>query len=191
MRKYFNNSQFKRKFISIQSPEKSVLSCAACRIYIASLLNDRRNGATAEELSNSAFGMCRIVTDYSEEMCRGIVNLNTDPMIFIIDARPTLTANQMCSIVLQGECGAVDPQFLFTVNVSPGPPITQPKSIPTPRAPNDLRIVHITDMHFDENYQEGNTAICSNSVCCRRNDGPAGSPAEAAGFWGAFTVIWK
>lgn len=109
-------------------------------------MSDRRNGATPQQLADSASGMCRIVTDFSEDMCRGIVTLNVDPMIFIIDARPALTATHMCSIVLQGECGAVDAQFLFSINVNAGPPITQPKSIPTPRAPNDLRIVHITDM---------------------------------------------
>lgn len=50
------------------SPDPSILTCAACRVYVASLLNDRRNGAPAEDLAESAFGMCRIVTDYSEEV---------------------------------------------------------------------------------------------------------------------------
>lgn len=114
------------------------------------------------------------------------INMNT--MVHIVDARPSLTATQMCGLVLQGDCGPIDPSFAFTVNVNPGPTITQPKSFPTPRAPNDLKIVHITDMHYDENYVEGNLAACSNSICCRRNDGVASNPADGAWFWGDYRV---
>lgn len=114
------------------------------------------------------------------------INMNT--MVHIVDARPSLTATQMCGLVLQGDCGPIDPSFAFTVNVNPGPTITQPKSFPTPRAPNDLKIVHITDMHYDENFVEGNLATCSNSICCRRNDGVASNPADGAWFWGDYRV---
>lgn len=95
----------------------------------------------------------------------------------------------MCGMVLQGDCGAPDPFFAFTVDISPGQPITQPKSIATPRSPGDMKIIHITDMHFDENYVEGNLATCINPICCRRNDGPAGNPADGGGFWGDYRVF--
>lgn len=70
-------------------------------------------------------------------------------MFHIIDARPELTAHQMCSMVLQGECGDPDPVFMFNINVSPGPPITESKSGSTPRNPNEMRILHFTDPHYD------------------------------------------
>jgi hypothetical protein len=70
-------------------------------------------------------------------------------MLHVIDARPALTAAHMCSMVLPGECGDPDPVFEFSVNVSPGPAITQSKSASTPRNPNELRILHITDPHYD------------------------------------------
>jgi sphingomyelin phosphodiesterase len=72
-----------------------------------------------------------------------------DVFIFVVDERPTLTANQMCSLVLQPECGDPDPMFDFSINVSPGPPITGPKSGSTPRNPNEIKIIHITDPHYD------------------------------------------
>lgn len=55
----------------------------------------------------------------------------------------------MCSMVLQGECGDPDPVFNFNINVSPGPPITESKSGSTPRNPNEMRILHFTDIHYD------------------------------------------
>lgn len=170
------------------SPEKSILTCAACRIYVASLLADRRNGAPAEDIADSAFGMCMLITSFSEQQCRGLMDINLDTMVYIVDSRPSLTAHQMCGLALQGQCGALDPSFSFTLSVSPGQPINQPKSFPTPRAPNDLKIIHISDMHYDENFVEGNLAACINSICCRRNDGVASNPADGAWFWGDYRV---
>lgn len=154
---------------------------------MASLLSDRRNGAPAEELADSAFGMCRLVTDFSEEVCRGVINLNLDPMMYIVDARPTLTATQMCGLVLQGECGNLDPMFDFSVNVSPGQPITQSKSFHIPRSPNDMKIIQVTDLHYDENYVVGNNVNCGDPICCRTRNGP-GAPGAQGGFWGDYRV---
>lgn len=55
----------------------------------------------------------------------------------------------MCSLVLQGECGDPDQIFNFSINVSPGPPITESKSGSTPRNPNEMRILHLSDPHYD------------------------------------------
>lgn len=160
----------------------------ACRTYLASLLRDRQNGATEQELAASAIGMCRIVTSYSIEVCEGVVNLNVEALVYIIDARPGLTATSICSMVLQGECGTIDSQFAFTVNVNQGAPITQAKSVASPRSPNDLKVVHLTDLHYDEHYMEGGLGNCINPVCCRRADGVPSNPADRAGFWGDYRV---
>jgi sphingomyelin phosphodiesterase len=176
------------KLAGTEDPDKAILGCAACRLYVSSLMSDRRNGAGEQQLEDSAFNMCRIATSYSIEMCRGIVRLNVEPVIFIVDSRPSLTATQMCALVLQGDCGTVDPSFSFTVNVNPGPQITQSKSIHSIRSPNDMKIIHLTDLHFDENYVEGNNAVCTNSICCRRNDGLPSNPADGGGFWGDYRV---
>lgn len=121
-------------------------------------------------------------------MCRGLINLNVEPMIYIVDSRPSLTANQICGLVLQGQCGALDQMFSFSLSISPGQPINAPKTVASPWSPNDMKIVHISDVHFDENYVEGNNAVCSNSVCCRRNDGLPTNPANGGGFWGDYRV---
>lgn len=95
----------------------------------------------------------------------------------------------MCAFVLQGECGAIPPSFAFTVNVGAHAPITAPKSVSVPRNANELRIVHITDLHYDPHYQAGARAgDCINPVCCRRNDGISPNPADGAGRWGDYRV---
>lgn len=171
--------------------EKAVLGCLACRTYLASLIRDRRNGATQQQLANSAVNMCMIVTDFSLEVCQGVVDLNVEALVYIIDARPTLSATNVCSIVLQGECGTLDSSFSFTVNVNQGPQITQSKSVASPRTPADLKIIHLTDLHYDENYMEGALGNCVNPVCCRRADGIPSNPADRAGFWGDYRVRFQ
>lgn len=63
------------------SPEKSILTCGACRIYVASLLSDFRAGAPPEQLADSAFGMCRLITPFTEAVCRGVIDLNLESML--------------------------------------------------------------------------------------------------------------
>lgn len=130
--------------------------------------------------------MCGIVTDFSQRVCRGAVDLNVEAMVFIIDSRPTLTAQNICGFILQPECGVLDPVFDFSVGVSAHAPITAPKSNPTPRSPDDLKIIHVTDLHYDEHYLEGGLGNCADPVCCRRADGIPSNPADAAGFWGDY-----
>lgn len=89
-------------------------------------------------------------------------------------------------MVLQGECGEPAAELGFTINVSQGSPITQSKSQAVPRSGNDLKIIHITDLHYDPNYMVGANADCSDPVCCRAKGGIASDPAGRAGAWGDF-----
>lgn len=86
-------------------------------------------------------------------------------MFFIIGERPSLTANQICSVILQGECGDPDPVFDFTVSVSTGPAITQHKSGSIPRNANEIKILHFSDPHYDPAYLVGGYANCPEPTC--------------------------
>ncbi len=107
-------------------------------------------------------------------------------MIYIIDNVPSTNAATTCSLVFAGDCGGADPSLDFTVSVSPGPPITQSKSVSVPRNANEIRIVHLTDMHFDPRYLEGGWAVCPEIVCCRQDRGIAPNPVDRAGRWGDY-----
>lgn len=131
-------------------PDAAIISCLFCRTTFALLLQRFRSGShTRDEIKDQAVDFCMQATPYGFTVCRGLIDLNADIVFHIVEARPTLTANQMCSVALQGECGEPDPVFDFTVTVSAGPPITQHKSGSTPRNPNELRILHFSDTHYD------------------------------------------
>lgn len=151
-------------------------------------MRDRNNGASETDLGNSATNMCGIVTSYTPQVCRGAVFANVEPMVFILDSRPTLTANQICTMILAPDCGTIDASFDFRANISPGNAITGPKTVSSPRSSNELKIVHVTDLHYDEDYLEGTNAVCGDPVCCRRNNGVPSNPADRAGHWMDFRV---
>jgi sphingomyelin phosphodiesterase len=180
-----------KEFFNVETedlePEQAVIGCAACRTVVAAMMFDRRNnGAHQDDLADTAVNLCGVLTDFSPPVCRGTIDMFTESVVYIVDSRPSLTATQMCSFVLQGECGGPDPVFNFEINVSPGPPVTQSKSVSAPRSPDELVIIHFTDIHIDENYLVNGWGNCGNPVCCRRNDGMPSNPADAAGFWGDF-----
>lgn len=135
-------------------PEAAIMSCVACRSTLALMLQQFRSGSrTREQLKSDANVLCQQLTTYGPVVCEGVVELNADIFFHIIEARPSLTANQMCSVVLQGECGDPDNAFNFQINVSPGPAITQSKSGSTPRNSNELRILHFSDPHYDVKFK--------------------------------------
>lgn len=58
-------------------PELAFMSCAVCRLTVATYISQRRIfGASAESLINSAIVLCIELTSFSENLCRPIVTQN-------------------------------------------------------------------------------------------------------------------
>lgn len=49
-----------------------------------------------------------------------------------------------------------------------------------------IKILHLTDPHVDFNYTVGSNQNCNTPLCCRPENGPAPTPADAAGQWGSY-----
>lgn len=164
--------------------------CLACRNGISYLIRRRRMGDRSENIARTASIVCKLLTSYSNEVCRGIVNLNIETAIFIIDSRPKLTGAKVCSLVLQGECGDIDKSLDFQLKISPRISSFQPesksKSYSVERNSNELKILHFTDIHYDPNYRVGGNANCKAPLCCRIKQGNATREHEKAGKWGDY-----
>jgi hypothetical protein len=139
----------RKEFVNV-SPEAAIMSCVACRSTLGLLIQQFRSGSrTREQLKQDAVGLCMQLTTFGIVVCEGVVELNADIIFYILEERPTLNANQVCSFVLQGECGDPPAEFNFAINVSPGQPITGPKADSVPRNPNEWRVLHFSDPHYD------------------------------------------
>ncbi|XP_049533199.1 sphingomyelin phosphodiesterase-like [Anopheles darlingi] len=163
--------------------------CGICRGFGGSLLEFRREGATREEVFETAAELCAMLDLQAPDICRGLIDLNIDPILYIIDNRPELPIGSVCAVVFQsGACDLNDENFSsWSVDIDPnGTPVTASKSGTAQRGPNDLKIVQITDLHFDPNYRTGYNADCGAPACCRESQGIPENPAAGAGPWGDY-----
>jgi sphingomyelin phosphodiesterase len=176
-----------KDFSTLPEPKSAAL-CFMCRMLVQLFIQERRNGASIEQIGQIAFDQCDILQLQPPEVCMGLVQLNAPVLLHIFDTRPNLSENEVCALLFQSsQCGEIGEYFEFSVNVNPNRrPVTGPKTA-SPVSPGPpLKIVHITDIHYDPHYTVGNNAVCGASVCCRHDQGPPATPAEAAGFWGDF-----
>uniref|UniRef100_A0A182X154 Sphingomyelin phosphodiesterase n=1 Tax=Anopheles quadriannulatus TaxID=34691 RepID=A0A182X154_ANOQN len=163
--------------------------CAICRGFGGSVLEFRREGASREEVFNTTVELCTMLNLQEESICRGLIDLNIDTILYIVDNRPELSSASLCAVVFQsGACVLDDPTFTeWAVELDPnGTPVTASKAGTPQRGPNDLKIVQITDLHFDPNYRPGYNAECGAPACCRESQGVPEDPAAGAGHWGDY-----
>ena len=67
----------------------------------------------------------------------------------------------------------------------PKPPIIPP--IPPKSGSPTIRILHLSDIHIDFEYQPGSIADCLDPICCRNVSTPnPKSNSTGAGYWGDY-----
>ncbi|KAK8719199.1 hypothetical protein OTU49_014182, partial [Cherax quadricarinatus] len=49
-----------------------------------------------------------------------------------------------------------------------------------------LKVLHLTDPHFDPDYLIGSNAVCNAPLCCNSDSGPIKNPGDRAGKWGDY-----
>lgn len=171
-------------------PRNDVM-CVLCNSVFGPYIEEIRAGTSKEEMTELVMELCVALNLQSERVCRGLINLNIEELMYIVLQRPSLQADQLCAIVFQNlECPAENMEtFEWTVNVDPNKPaLSGSKDTSVAPSSSDLTVVHITDPHYDPNYQVGSFAACEEPVCCRFDQSiPAGSdPSVAAGRWGDY-----
>lgn len=114
--------------------------------------------------------------------------------MFIVKDRSQLTPEIVCAIVLQSAHCYTDvdlSDYEYSIDIDPNrPALHSSKDSTRPPTVNDLTIVHITDPHYDQNYQIGSWADCPETSCCR-SDQPvpsnqSGDASIVAGRWGDY-----
>ncbi|KAH9382415.1 hypothetical protein HPB48_015745 [Haemaphysalis longicornis] len=51
-------------------------------------------------------------------------------------------------------------------------------------AGSPVKVLHISDTHYDPEYEEGSNGACADPICCRAHNGAPASAAARAGKWG-------
>jgi hypothetical protein len=170
--------------------EKNNFLCGMCYSIVDDIFWMRRNQHESDEaLRNLVIALCIDLEIQSEEVCHGIVEFNAPSILYIIDKRPELTAATVCKVLLHdGECfnPSSDVNLEFHVKITESNSSLK-ASNKLANSENNLKIVHITDIHFDPKYKLGAFADCDEHACCREiDDINEIDPQSTAGLWGDY-----
>ncbi|XP_053699314.1 sphingomyelin phosphodiesterase-like [Sabethes cyaneus] len=169
--------------------EKEETFCVMCRSIVSQLIQQRQDGATRQDLFDVAYELCTMLQIQEPDICYGAIDVNIDFFIHIFDDRPNLDAGSVCGVLFENSaCQINNTAFThWAVNIDPnGRPITESKHFPGARGPNDIKILQVTDFHYDSNYRVGHNANCNRPVCCRSDLEIPDNIEDRAGRWGDY-----
>ncbi|KAL1391555.1 hypothetical protein pipiens_003133 [Culex pipiens pipiens] len=143
--------------------------CLSCRLVFYTLIKMTRRRdipkATVEVVGRT---LCRL-SGRPIHVCNGIARINIDSLTHIIQARQDLTADDFCRQTLE-DVGCSDRKG--------SDPIRQLVAI-TPKSKDykisgklgkPMKILHLGDIHMDQEYVIGAESDCDSGACCRYID---------------------
>lgn len=167
--------------------EPKAAACSACASAVNLMKYYIESGRTRDEVMDIFKDICKGTQYRPPEVCDDLIDLIGDELITVIH-NATNTPLEICSFFEPTSCGSGDvPGHQWTVELPdvPKPPV-RPTPPPNPDTPK-LKVLHISDTHFDPQFLIGAVAECSLSMCCRLENGMAKPNETAAGKWGG----WK
>uniref|UniRef100_A0A0C9R6Z6 Sphingomyelin phosphodiesterase n=1 Tax=Fopius arisanus TaxID=64838 RepID=A0A0C9R6Z6_9HYME len=122
----------------------------------------------------------------NSEVCNGLVE-EFVPSLYYILKTTKMGAKETCSFIMSNECEYVpDSEYEWNVRF---PRIPKPAvvDLTTPKTGvKRLKVLQLSDIHYDPYYQEGANANCGNPLCCRSSNGEPQNPRDRAGKWGDY-----
>lgn len=90
----------------------------------------------------------------------------------------------MCTFFLQSPCH--DERYDWSINISYKRNDNKRSLNLSPKHLPKLKVLQISDTHWDPYYKEGTNTDCDEILCCRPNDSPPKSHLAMAGRWGNY-----
>ncbi|XP_063982786.1 sphingomyelin phosphodiesterase-like [Diachasmimorpha longicaudata] len=165
-------------------------NCAACNfaVYfvheITGTVGSLSENVARTLVRESVYEGCK--SQLPAEVCRGIVEEFLDQVYYIMK-NTDMGAETICSFVMSGACEYVSKPSLewqVTFPLIPKPPVAV--TIPPRMGAKRLKVLQLSDIHYDPYYEEGSNAECGNPLCCRSINGKPTNPKDAAGKWGDY-----
>ncbi|XP_003402022.1 sphingomyelin phosphodiesterase 1 isoform X1 [Bombus terrestris] len=156
--------------------------CTICRGILKTFFNLRRKGMSEEDIKDKIVKLCVLFNIQTERVCRGVVELNLPIVLYIVDSKSNLTANTVCGVVLESKsCPLSDPEFDWNIHID-----NNSNAIITDNeTQKQIKILQITDLHYDPLYEPYGNSICREPVCCRKGQNEP-NMTQFAGFWGDY-----
>lgn len=165
-------------------------TCAQCRTVVGTILEAVRAGASWELCRNVSLQICypliRNTTTWNEEIiCPGVIDAYGIHIYYIFGIT-NYTAEEICQLYNNcpqdrpgpgpGRSSRVRPQASELRPPSQEPTYTRAATNEerAARRANAIKLLHLTDIHVDDQYLEGSSPVCDLPLCCRDGVGSAG-----------------
>ncbi|XP_072028383.1 sphingomyelin phosphodiesterase-like [Amphiura filiformis] len=162
----------------------SSLTCDACKILVKGLDDLIQSNLTEAEIVDIATVVCIAAKIESERVCRYGVREFKDEVFGVLVGHYA-SPDQICGSILGDSCAVpYDPNSDWNITLlnTTKPPVVVPK--PPKSGSPVVKIVQLSDIHYDRMYLEGSNAECGEPICCRSNDGQPAPGVPGAGKWG-------
>ncbi|XP_058483888.1 LOW QUALITY PROTEIN: sphingomyelin phosphodiesterase [Solea solea] len=162
------------------------VTCPLCKTVFAILDVALLSNANEEHVARAVGEACTRLHLAEEKVCRQIAELFRDDFIRALQ-RSLLWPTEACALLVGPSCGKFDiyAPWNITLPKVPKPPVTPP-SPPKPGSPQS-RVLFLTDVHLDKEYEPGSAADCKDPLCCRKNSSAPHWRRREAGYWGTYS----
>ncbi|KZC03843.1 Sphingomyelin phosphodiesterase [Dufourea novaeangliae] len=147
--------------------------CRICHATVKTFLKMHKQGMSEEIIKNKIIKLCVLMNIQKE-----------GPIIMhIIDLKPNLTASTMCGVVLESKsCPLTDSEFNWSIIID-----NSSKTVITDKKTTEqVKVLHITDLHYDPFYEPSGNSNCEAPLCCRKGQNETNVKNSLAGFWGDY-----
>lgn len=160
--------------------------CDLCDLLFDLALQARKDGMTKEELVEIVSYLCTLFGIETERVCNGAVNQFSDVILYIMDNYDGIKSERLCGSLLQNyDCPTGD-EFEWSINIPTGNAKERPQL--NTSSESSLKILHLSDIHYDPKYTPNANADCGEPVCCQDDQGEASSPETACGYWSDYRL---
>lgn len=161
------------------------ITCDLCTTAISLAQFLISSNSSSDEIKSQVLKVCISLKIETERVCRGIVESFAPELLTVLD-KLILNPGAVCSTLFD-DCGNPDnPLDNWNVTFPPTPqPPPMNHSIPKAGSPT-LRVLHLTDIHYDSEYVEGGIAECGEPLCCREASPTPLNATEGAGKFGDY-----
>ncbi|GAA6232060.1 sphingomyelin phosphodiesterase [Lates japonicus] len=162
------------------------VTCPLCKAVFTILDIALLSDANEERVAHAVGEACIRLHLADEQVCREITELFRDDFIRALQ-ESLLWPSEACALLVGPSCGKFDiyAPWNITLPKVPKPPVTPP-SPPKPGSPQS-RVLFLTDIHLDQEYQTGSAADCKDPLCCRKDSGSPSWRRREAGYWGTYS----
>nr|CDJ93171.1 Metallophosphoesterase domain containing protein [Haemonchus contortus] len=165
--------------------------CVPCTAAVWTMWLAMKLDMTESVVLEFASLICKLVAKQSWVVCDGITTQFRDEFFYVFRRLADKSPSEICGLILNECSDPDDPDESGWTVALPPKPTKEIKALldkkkaqfAQPPVPGQryFRVLQLSDMHVDFEYEPGSEAECDLPICCRPS---TGTPQKPAGYWG-------